>query len=322
MARKNLILHVGRHKTGTSALQRFLCRKREELRSQGIIYPSTGRIVSGGEMAPAHHQIANLCNPKFTKRAAFYETQKSFFEEISGYDGVIVSSEAFQNISRPTLLKKFFREFREFDVIVIAYFREYLSYLVSTFAQRIQNQKVFMTFDEMCREGIDIQKFLDMSPKIGEVRYRPYDRECLVEGDIIQDFLETSGLTLDREEVERANPSIGGNLLFFKLAANYQNWEFPSYKEQGTLAQTHDNFRGPFYIDTARAKAIRRSSSYNRDVAKWIGALPERNFDVFRSIPSHETLMEDYSLIRILRPTLPSAEQFQEFAETASRRWF
>lgn len=40
-----LILHVGRHKTGSSSLQRLLCDKCDVLRQRGILYPRTGRIA-------------------------------------------------------------------------------------------------------------------------------------------------------------------------------------------------------------------------------------------------------------------------------------
>jgi hypothetical protein len=40
-----LILHVGRHKTGSSSLQRLLCNKCDVLHQRGILYPRTGRVA-------------------------------------------------------------------------------------------------------------------------------------------------------------------------------------------------------------------------------------------------------------------------------------
>lgn len=50
MFQKQLILHVGFHKSGTSALQESLHLQRQELLDLGIHYPDTGRT--------AHHRIA------------------------------------------------------------------------------------------------------------------------------------------------------------------------------------------------------------------------------------------------------------------------
>jgi len=50
MNQKQLILHVGFHKSGTSALQESFAKQREELQAAGVLYPSIGR--------KAHHRIA------------------------------------------------------------------------------------------------------------------------------------------------------------------------------------------------------------------------------------------------------------------------
>jgi hypothetical protein len=50
MPQKQLILHVGFHKSGTSALQESFAEQRQELQAAGVLYPSIGR--------KAHHRIA------------------------------------------------------------------------------------------------------------------------------------------------------------------------------------------------------------------------------------------------------------------------
>ena len=50
MPQKQLILHVGFHKSGTSALQESFAAQRDQLKAAGISYPSIGR--------KAHHRIA------------------------------------------------------------------------------------------------------------------------------------------------------------------------------------------------------------------------------------------------------------------------
>ena len=50
MPQKQLILHVGFHKAGTSALQESFAEQRQELQAADVLYPSIGR--------KAHHRIA------------------------------------------------------------------------------------------------------------------------------------------------------------------------------------------------------------------------------------------------------------------------
>jgi hypothetical protein len=42
MSQKQLILHVGFHKSGTTALQESFFAQRKELETQGLLYPSVG----------------------------------------------------------------------------------------------------------------------------------------------------------------------------------------------------------------------------------------------------------------------------------------
>ena len=50
MVRRTVVLHVGPHKTGTTALQRFWQENREHLARDGILYPGPG---------DAHHRLAH-----------------------------------------------------------------------------------------------------------------------------------------------------------------------------------------------------------------------------------------------------------------------
>ena len=50
MSQKQLILHVGFHKSGTTALQEAFFAQRKELETQGVLYPSVGW--------QAHHRVA------------------------------------------------------------------------------------------------------------------------------------------------------------------------------------------------------------------------------------------------------------------------
>jgi len=51
-------LHVGTHKTGTTALQVFLNANRQQLAQAGVHYPLAGRQLDGDMSTAGHHQIA------------------------------------------------------------------------------------------------------------------------------------------------------------------------------------------------------------------------------------------------------------------------
>jgi len=53
-----IFLHIGTHKTGTTAIQRHLGRHAEFYASQGLWYPREAELLNGGRDAPTHLNIA------------------------------------------------------------------------------------------------------------------------------------------------------------------------------------------------------------------------------------------------------------------------
>lgn len=91
---RRVLLHVGLHKTGTSALQWFLCNAAEELRVQGILYPASGRPSN----SMGHHNIAwQMAGDR--RFRSFAGSLDDIASEISSFPGdAILSSEDFESI--------------------------------------------------------------------------------------------------------------------------------------------------------------------------------------------------------------------------------
>ena len=106
-----LLLHAGRHKTGTSSLQLTLTKNFDKLLEYGILYPKTGR------QAFAHHEFAILMRKKNIKSNT-EKIQKLIDQLIleitnqrKNISIVLLSSEAFQNVL-PTDIEKYFSLFK------------------------------------------------------------------------------------------------------------------------------------------------------------------------------------------------------------------
>ncbi len=96
LAGKELILHIGLHKTGSTFLQRILSQDRERLKQHGILFPKTGFVSSvtnnqRGEATPGH---AGIVAAMRNDRA---EVLDQLWQEIahSGCDRVLISAENF-----------------------------------------------------------------------------------------------------------------------------------------------------------------------------------------------------------------------------------
>ena len=55
---KRVFLHIGTHKTGTTAIQAFLMKNEQGLRQQGILFPVSGRPERDASVGFGHHLLA------------------------------------------------------------------------------------------------------------------------------------------------------------------------------------------------------------------------------------------------------------------------
>jgi hypothetical protein len=63
-----IFIHIGTHKTGTTAVQRFAAAHRKALRARGLWYPSFWEV--GSLAGPAHHRFAHLLARQSSPAAA------------------------------------------------------------------------------------------------------------------------------------------------------------------------------------------------------------------------------------------------------------
>ena len=222
---QQLILHIGRHKTGTTALQYSFVQNAGALTDAGVHYPEAGRDWV------AHHDIANrIADPDL--RPAQDELVSGFLEEIRdcGKPTVLVSSEGFQRCD-PKIVKKVFQGFK---ISVVVYLREQVSYLQSSYLQAIHAENYHGSIEEYERDvfGAPYPHFLaPWLQSMGRKRViaRIFSREFMTSGDVVTDFFqsvlgETLGIRVDGKPVElghiTSNSSLKGDAIAFKKRLN------------------------------------------------------------------------------------------------------
>ena len=225
--KKRLILHIGRHKSGTTALQVFLHSNRAQLKKHDIYYPETGIIAYG------HHAIPECI---INRQSAIDEDFD--FRSIELIDALhtelqratqntlLLSSESFQNI-RPELVK---RAFAGFEITPVVYIRDQLNYLASAYAQLVQVTNLTLSVEDYYQQTFsklaNYELFIDKWDSCFEQRLRVslYDREHLVKGSIVDDFLVnhlqiTDDTGLDASTTN-ANPTLSAKYVTYKRHLN------------------------------------------------------------------------------------------------------
>lgn len=216
------LLHIGRHKTGSSSLQRFFFKNSDALLQYGYFYPKAGLKNI------AHHPVADCFNPQKKISSGDLSGTETILEslqqDIEGCNKtVLLSSEAFQN-SDPELVGRFFAPG---DVRIVIYIREQVDYIISAYQQVIHAKLLHCTLDAYStRVVVDYDRFLSRWEQVfgrHNIDVRIYDRTLLKNNNIVEDFMAYLGINgmqefeYPRDEV---NPSIGGVLLEFKRLVN------------------------------------------------------------------------------------------------------
>lgn len=240
-----LYLHIGTHKTGTTAIQAFCDANRAALARHGYCFPIApckfGRVslnINGHFLVAAKQAPdGSFENPRegrlWRRRLAVIAGH------FRRYPNVILSDEMLWNESSfgcKGLWRNLKREADAlgFDVRIIVYFRRQDQFIRSLWAQRVKaftTEHGKMRWEEALAQAdswieLDYYRHLEEIAAVfgrDAIDVRLYDRRRFPEGNIISDFLSAIGLTMDGSfslPGEDANPSIGGNALEIKRIVN------------------------------------------------------------------------------------------------------
>lgn len=203
-----VILHIGPHKTGTTAIQQFLFRNRDGLRDQGILYRTSGGT-------PDHNALAAA----FRTGASPTEAGQAFIARLlkdAGDQRVLISSEMLSESGIDA--NAFLACFEGHMVGAIGYLRHPYDLMVSAYNQRVRDPRARrrepmgqdpLPYDVSLRSALG--RWLDRVPVV----VCPYDPAQWPERSLTRDFLRTIGVD-DRKfahDDRRENRSLSPTLL-------------------------------------------------------------------------------------------------------------
>jgi len=145
---KSLILHIGTHKTGSTALQQWFSANDEKLRDKGVLYPSSGRPVTGPVWG--HHLL-----PWAIQRRRGIDSEKVWAElkkeiEASNAHTVVISSEEFDDLSKAEVARVA-EHLAPWSLRVVIYLRNPYDFMVSYYKQIVKSGVCRKTFPEVLR---------------------------------------------------------------------------------------------------------------------------------------------------------------------------
>lgn len=269
-------MHIGRHKTGTTAIQKLLVDNPRWLSEQGYYLPHTG--FDG----IAHHSIAQSINRSLPAFVAGLNTPAVFTElraelEQQSRLTAIITSEAFQG-RKPQLVRRYLGKL---ETRVIVYIRNQLDYLVSSYNQRVHATDYAGSIERYYATifSVNYARFLGSWQRHfpDQLTVRKFERAALHKQDVVADFIKY-GLQRASPSPDPAlgendpNPSLNSRVLLFKLHLNRsgQTANFPDDKLYRALPRLNARFEAEKFSlpEKLKAKVVRAALRPDRIAAR------------------------------------------------------
>ncbi|MCR4946544.1 MAG: hypothetical protein K5929_06345 [Lachnospiraceae bacterium] len=239
--KKQLFVHAGTPKTGTSAIQIYCSTNNERIKANGAVYPNLGFEFPGiGINRNAHFLVHSIKGEdgkrdKAAEEALVAEGLEKLMAYFDEYDRVIISDENLWNSSsfkesRIKTLKDACDE-KDVEIRFIVYLRRQDTLIQSYWAQQVK-EKSKLTFREYIETGkysffkLDYNERLNaLASVVGKdnIIVRVYEKSGYYKGSITADFLHITGIETDETFVEPdhiINPSLTGPTLEIKRILN------------------------------------------------------------------------------------------------------
>ena len=215
-----LILHIGTDKTGTTAIQMHVHANREWLLERGVYVPLTGLGKDNG-----HSKLLSTLDPDGLSELA----KELAGAQASGYDSALLSWEGMSYMSSQEIAK-LVNTLRLDNVWLLVYLREQADIIQTGYLQELKTDGSLLTIEDFQRGALSLRgirarmycysrmrnyaRLLRRWMRVilpGRVIVREFQREKLVRGSVVDDFLSSLGLSPDHDfcRVEHfSNPSL------------------------------------------------------------------------------------------------------------------
>ncbi|WP_300319010.1 hypothetical protein [Idiomarina sp.] len=237
MEKPKLYLHVGSHKTGTSAIQQFCFKNKGTLREQGFFYPTYEPLSNkfkGGHHSIAH-AIADDSRLLNVDEATSLVTLWRHFCLRNGC-ALFVSAEAMYRQTlgegkhserREKYLERLAELFNGFDITVLIVFRRPDDYVRSWYQERVKSSlKKLPDFQAFRNSGLASGVNYSQAAKLflsnfRDVRGFIYEDLVSSSGNVVAGFLEQLGINVDgMERVKTVRKSLSVPQTVVKAYAN------------------------------------------------------------------------------------------------------
>lgn len=210
--KQELFIHIGFHKTGTSALQETLNDVRQRLLDENIYYPKPlCKYSAQQELSWAlFDEVPKWADKEYEKLSVYQHYVNDI--KSKGIKTNILSSEDLSMIGDNLEKVEFIREmFADFNCKIVAYVRNPLDFLISLYHHKVRVCETTLDFKSYMKENLNL-KVANFSHRLRfwekifgnkNVIVRKYDKLKFVSGTLFGDFMSVVGSDFKLESEER-----------------------------------------------------------------------------------------------------------------------
>jgi len=217
----DVVLHIGSGKTGTSTIQRVLRRNPDALRAAGHLYPRTPGALRhtklGLYVRPDDELVRHpdWLTGEYAEPAAFRgDFRRRLEREIatSGAPGVVFSDEGLFSAGDRTIrrMRRFTRRLGG-RVRLVVYLRRQDDHLISRYQQVVKMGEITPLTTWMQQDWLGtydyhlrLTSWQELEPDAFVVRR--FERDRMVGGWLVSDFLDAAGIEIDEAELTHTEP--------------------------------------------------------------------------------------------------------------------
>ncbi len=240
-AKKKLYLHIGTHKTGSTALQVFFSQNRDNLAKNGILYPKVGcpeyshygqhliawSFFENQNYLPSFN--GNILNKSFIAKMHLIE-ELNLVSNDDSINTVILSSEEF-SVLNESEIEKLAKSLFNFDVEIIIYFRRQDNYLEASYKTSVlysAYEKNFISFMDNQRMNLNYDSVIrNWEKSFGKnIHVRSYEK-TEIKQNIVLDFCNLIGLRINNNysiSNNRENESISADAVEVIRGLRLRGW--------------------------------------------------------------------------------------------------
>lgn len=209
-------LHIGNPKTGTTTIQDFLTKNRQQLLEDGYYYPTSPGSLNQIKLPifamknTRIQDIHRLCGLTKPEQVIKFQSQfqKKLEKELNAINSkaVIFSSEHCSSrlifLEEIERLKKLLNHYFE-EIEIIIYLRRQDKYLVSLYSTAIMGgvtTPLYLPSKDVIKNRYNYYNILKKWEAVfgkSAIKVRVFEREQLLNRDLLEDFMDALGIRLD-----------------------------------------------------------------------------------------------------------------------------